>query len=72
MVLHPVKSSNIEQVGYDAKEKILIIKFKKGTAYEYSNVPQSVYKNLMGAPSIGKQFIATVKGKFPYKIANIK
>ena len=69
MVMHQVKSSNILQIGYDPKIKILLVKFKNDVMYEYSEVPSGIYKNFIGAPSLGKYFALQIKGKFPYKVA---
>lgn len=52
----PVKSSNVESVGYDGST--LTITFKGGKTYHYSNVPTSIHQSLLKAKSIGS-FIAT-------------
>lgn len=57
----PVSSSNLATVGYDAKQKVLEIGFRKGTVYRYFNVPNSVYVGLMAAGSHGWYFDANVK-----------
>lgn len=62
-----VESSNLASVGYDAESQILEIEFKHGGIYQYSFVPQSVYKGLMGADSHGKYFSSHIKNSFNYK-----
>jgi hypothetical protein len=54
MEMIPVESSNLEAVGYDNNEARLVIGFKDGSAYEYYDVPQYVYDELIAADSKGK------------------
>ena len=54
MEMIPVESSNLKAVGYDIDESILVIEFDSGAAYEYYDVPQYVYDELMAADSKGK------------------
>lgn len=54
MELNDVTSSNIARIGYDADSSVLEIEFRNGHAYEYYDVPQFEYDNLMGADSKGK------------------
>jgi hypothetical protein len=60
-----VKSSNIFSIGYDPVNKILQVEFKKGSIYEYYDVPDNVYQNFMKAGSKGN-FISQLS-KFMYK-----
>lgn len=54
MEMIPVESSNLKAVGYNIGESKLEIEFKSGAAYEYYDVPQYVYDELMAADSLGK------------------
>lgn len=63
-----VQSSNLDSVGYDAKEKLLEIKFKWGGTYQYLNVPEEIYQELMSAKSVGKYFNQNIFDKYLYKI----
>ena len=54
MDMFPVKSSNIDAVGYDGAEAKLRLKFKNGRSYEYYPVPKEVLQGLMNAHSKGK------------------
>lgn len=65
MVMHSVNSSDIASVGYE--NGTLYIKFNSGGTYSYSNVPESVYRNLMNASSHGKFFQANIKNVYPYR-----
>ncbi len=50
----PVSSSNLKSVGYDPVSKILEIEFLSGSMYQYFNVPESIYADLMiaAAPAL--------------------
>ena len=54
MEMIPVDSSNIKAIGYDPDQARLEIEFKSGTAYEYFDVPQHIYDELLIAESKGK------------------
>jgi hypothetical protein len=43
----------------------LLIQFKNGRVYAYSNVPKEIYDGLLQADSPGKYFNAFVKSAFP-------
>lgn len=60
----PVSSSSLVSVGYDPTSEKLEVEFKSGLVYEYYNVPQFVYDQLMQAPSIGAFFNAQVRNSF--------
>ena len=62
----PVASSNIASVGYDAEKKILEIEFYHGAVYQYFDVPEKVYEELMIAPSQGAYFAHEIKQKYSY------
>jgi hypothetical protein len=59
----PVKSSNIESVGYDHASQTLHIIFKTGGHFIYHKVRPMLYHNLMSAKSKGAFFHAEVRGK---------
>lgn len=62
MTRTPVKSSQIESIGFNPETKKLQIAFvqrnpdKPQSVYEYSNVPAELHQALIGAESIGKAF----------------
>lgn len=62
----PVSSSNLAAVGYDLNTHTLEIAFNSGSVYQYSNVPESVYRGLMDASSHGRYFIAHIRGVYAY------
>ena len=57
----PVKSSNIESIGYDPTSKVLEVKFSGGRVYAYHDVPYDVHFKLMSAESKGKFVHAVIK-----------
>lgn len=61
-----VESSNIQSIGYDSKGQTLEVEFLNGSLYQYFNVPQSSYNELINADSLGKYFIANIKGHYRY------
>lgn len=60
----PVSSSNLASVGYNSAAESLEIEFKNGLVYEYYNVPQFIYDQLMQAPSHGIYFNANIKNSY--------
>jgi hypothetical protein len=63
VMVHPVKSSNIEAIGHDPETQTLHVHFKGGGAYHYSDVPAPKYQALMDAPSKGSHFAQHIRGK---------
>ena len=67
MDMIPVSSSNLSAVGYDPSTATLYVSFHSGSTYAYSNVPESVYRGLMAAPSHGEYLAAYIKNSYPYR-----
>lgn len=66
MNLIPVVSSNISQIGYENSS--LYVLFNNGSLYEYFNVPEILFNNLMSAPSHGQYLDAHIKkGGYRYR-----
>jgi hypothetical protein len=59
-----VSSSSLASIGYDPQSEKLEIEFKNQTIYEYYNVPQVIYDQLMAAPSHGSYFSANIRNVF--------
>ncbi|PIR86968.1 MAG: KTSC domain-containing protein [Candidatus Harrisonbacteria bacterium CG10_big_fil_rev_8_21_14_0_10_49_15] len=59
-----VKSSDIRSIGYDESLQILEVEFKRGSVYQYVNVPKHVYAALMKAPSVGSYFNTQIRDRF--------
>ena len=61
-----VSSSNIASIGYDANSQTLEIEFLNGGVYQYFDVPQYVYEDLMNAGSHGQYLARNIKGVYRY------
>jgi hypothetical protein len=59
-----VSSSNIASVGYDAGTSTLEIEFNSGGVYEYYDVPEYVYDELMNSGSLGSYHHQNIKNVF--------
>jgi len=60
-----VKSSNLNAIGYDQETETLVVEFKGGGRYAYSDVPAEVFMAFQDADSAGKFFHREVKGQYP-------
>lgn len=61
-----VESSNIESIGYDSESQTLEIEFLNGSVYQYFDVPDHIYTELIGAASHGEYLAANIKGHYRY------
>lgn len=59
-----VDSSMARTVGYDPVHSILEIEFKTGEVWQYHEVPENVYLEMISG-SIGRYFQAYIKGQYP-------
>lgn len=68
IVRQGVDSSNIESVGHDPDLNILQVEFKSGTVWQYADVPEDVFADLLrhaeAGDSVGKFFGKNVKPVF--------
>ena len=65
-VFHRVKvnSSKIWSIGYDAFTKILEVEFYEGGVYQYYEVPEPVYTQLMFAESVDEYLNKHITAKY--------
>lgn len=61
-----VSSSNIASVGYDESSQILEVEFLDGAVYEYYDVPEHVYQELITASSVGRYLAQRVKNVYGF------
>ncbi len=61
----PVESSSLAAVGFDGTVNELYVSFRNGTVHRYFQVPSSVHRALLSAPSIGRFFNETVRDRYP-------
>ena len=64
MYRHCVKSSNLEEVGYDPATRTLQVRFTSGGTYDYADVPTEAYMALIQADSKGRYLQAHIKGQY--------
>lgn len=62
----PVPSSNVASVGYDASTQTLEVEFRNGALYQYFDVPEQIFQELMNAASLGSYLNAVIKQGFRY------
>lgn len=62
----PVTSSNVAEVGYDSVSMTLEVAFRDGRVYQYFDVPEPIYQELLQAESVGKYLNAQIKSSYRY------
>lgn len=62
-----VNSTNIVSVGYDAAAKALEVEFQSGKVYQYLDVPEPIYQDLMTASSKGEFFHDNILKEFDFR-----
>lgn len=67
MEMISVSSSDIVAIGYEPSTATLRVKFISGDVYDYFNVPETVYKEFLQAPSHGKFLHAYIRFNYRYQ-----
>jgi hypothetical protein len=62
-----VISTDIAAIGYDSTSRVLEIEFRQGRLYQYSDVPPTIYEELLITPSKGSFFHGAIKDRYPCK-----
>ena len=62
MDMEPVKSSNVAEVGYDANQEILGVRFSSGKLYHYKG------EAMMASESIGSYFAKNVRSRYEFEL----
>jgi hypothetical protein len=62
-----VESTTLSTVGYDENLKQMHLEFCSRAVYLYFSVPAAVYEALLDAPSKGRYFNGTIRGRYPYR-----
>jgi lysyl-tRNA synthetase class 2 len=60
------ESSSIARFCYDGPNQVLVIQFKHGGIYNYSDVPATVFREMIAAPSKGQFFLENIRDKYDY------
>lgn len=61
----PVKSSNLQAVGYNNAG--LWVRFSGGALYQYPEAPKKVFDEIVQSESPGSAFRQTVHGKYTHR-----
>lgn len=56
----------MRSVGYEDKSRILEIEFDSGTVYQYLEVPEGIYEQLLTAESKGRYFNSEIREVYSY------
>ena len=59
-----VISTNLASVGYDASSQTLEVEFNHGGIYQYYDVPEHNYTELVNADSIGSYFSHNIRNSY--------
>ena len=62
----PVVSRNIRTIGYEESTQTLEIEFLNSFIFQYYNVPQIIYSEMMKAESKGKFLHFYIENAYPY------
>ena len=62
----PVSSTQAASIGYDPASSTLEVEFTNGSIYQYFDVPQSLYDELVSGPSVGKAVNTLVKQNYRF------
>lgn len=62
----PVESTNVASVGYDPSTMTLEVEFRNGSLYEYFDVPEREFQQLVSASSIGTYLNQNIKPFYRY------
>lgn len=60
------ESSSIARFCYDDRKHVLIVEFKHGGVYNYYDVPQQVFEQMIRAPSKGSFFLENIREEYDY------
>ena len=62
------QSDDPGSVSYDEGSRRLVITFRSGSVYEYTDVPRDVYVGISAAPAKGVYFSTYVKDRYPFRV----
>ena len=66
MKMTHVESSNVKAVGYNKDSSTLQVEFKHGGTYQYFDVPENVFVELLNSDSVGGYLASDIKGTYKY------
>ncbi|OUR95899.1 hypothetical protein A9Q81_13655 [Gammaproteobacteria bacterium 42_54_T18] len=59
-------SSNIKSIGYDSNRETLEIEFTAGSVFQYFDIPQATYEEIISSSSVGGYFHNNIKNKYTH------
>ena len=62
----PVESKTLKSVGFDPDQRVLEVEFQAGGVYQYRDVSENVYRDLLEAESKGTYFRERIRAQYPY------
>ena len=62
MEMESVTSSLIASIGWE--NGILRVEFANGDSWDYLGVDEATFRSVVNAPSVGKAFLARIKGHY--------
>lgn len=62
----PVQSSSVAEVGYAMESMVLEVLFHSGSVYQYFDVPEVVFAEMLQAESIGRFLNEHIKDNYRY------
>ncbi len=65
-IMLKVDAANIDSIGYYSWQKIFMIQFSNGMKYQYYNVPENLFKELLESTSKGSFIHRKLKGFYRY------
>jgi len=66
-----VISTHIADISYNEDENLLIVTWKNGRRYEYTNVPKGVYEEFLNSSSRGEFFNKVIRTNKDYEFQEI-
>ncbi len=63
----PVESSMLRSAGYDPAQAVLELEFNNGRIYQYPDVPQEVFNELLESESKGRYFLDAIDDVYAYQ-----
>jgi KTSC domain len=61
-----VESEAIDEIAYEPRQSVLLVRFAHGGWYTYFGVPAAVYEEFIAAESHGRYFHEHVRDRYPY------
>ena len=68
MCVATVGSTTLATVAYDEARERLQLEFCSRAVYLFFGVPPAVHEALLNAPSKGRYFNQTIRGRYPYRL----